>query len=187
MRHLDPRKPSLVRVWCPRKLYVSVYVSWLLLSFKGFYDMHTQAVSVSYRHAKRCVHYVHVYANSDRRIFLTRKRRHACMSYIRMKSVLLIWTSSLNDRSKLKGQDTDVKSGCGTSEGWSDLALFCDFRKATRFCRSGIFLGGQFQKIGEFTRGASLHFQKIAGSLKMNIFLKIFRILPYISKNNRQK
>ena len=89
-------------------------------SFKGFYDMHTQAVSVSYRHAKRCVHYVHVYANSDRRIFLTRKRRHACMSYIRMKSVLLIWTSSLNDRSKLKGQYTDVKSGCNTS-GWPSL------------------------------------------------------------------
>ena len=30
--------------------------------------------------------------------------------------------------------------------GWSDLALFCDFRKATRLCRSSIliFLGLKF-------------------------------------------
>ena len=34
-----------------------------------------------------------------------------------MKSVLLRWTPSLNDRSKLKGECTDVKSGCVTSEG----------------------------------------------------------------------
>ena len=34
-----------------------------------------------------------------------------------MKSVLLLWMPSLNDRSKLKGQYTDVKSGCGISVG----------------------------------------------------------------------
>ena len=34
-----------------------------------------------------------------------------------MKSVLLRWTPSLNDRSKLKGECTDVKSGCITSVG----------------------------------------------------------------------
>ena len=31
------------------------------------------------------------------------------MSYTMMKSVLLLWTPSLNDRSKLKGQCTDVE------------------------------------------------------------------------------
>ena len=34
-----------------------------------------------------------------------------------MISVLLRWAPSLNDRSKLKGQCTDVKSGCGPSVG----------------------------------------------------------------------
>ena len=36
-----------------------------------------------------------------------------------MKSVLLLWTPSLNNRSKLKGQYTDIKSGCGISVGSS--------------------------------------------------------------------
>ena len=34
-----------------------------------------------------------------------------------MKSVLLRRRSSLNNRNKLKGQYTDVKSGCGPSVG----------------------------------------------------------------------
>ena len=34
-----------------------------------------------------------------------------------VKSILLRWTSSLNDRSKWKGDCTDVKSGSGTSVG----------------------------------------------------------------------
>ena len=34
-----------------------------------------------------------------------------------MKSVLLRWAPSLNDRSKLKGQYTDVNSGSGISVG----------------------------------------------------------------------
>ena len=34
-----------------------------------------------------------------------------------MKYVLLRWAPSLNDRSKLKGQYTDVKSGSGISVG----------------------------------------------------------------------
>ena len=50
-----------------------------------------------------------MYANADWRIFRTWK--HACVSYRRMKSVLLRWASSLNDHSKLKGQYTDVKKG----------------------------------------------------------------------------
>ena len=41
----------------------------------------------------------------------------ACVSYSRMKSVLLRWTPSLNDCSKLKGQYTDVKSGSSISVG----------------------------------------------------------------------
>ena len=57
--------------------------------------------------------------------------------------------------------------------GWSDLTFFCNFRKATRFCWSGIFLGGQFQKSANFATCAShaqqsFHFQKTAGTLKMN-------------------
>ena len=34
-----------------------------------------------------------------------------------MKSVLLLWTPSLNEHSKLKGQFTAVKSGSGISVG----------------------------------------------------------------------
>ena len=34
-----------------------------------------------------------------------------------LKSVLLLWTPSLNSRSKLKGQCPDVKSGCVPSVG----------------------------------------------------------------------
>ena len=34
-----------------------------------------------------------------------------------LQSVLLRWTPSLNDRSKLKGQYTDVKSGSDISVG----------------------------------------------------------------------
>ena len=37
--------------------------------------------------------------------------------HIRMKYGLLWWTPSLNDRSKLKGQYSDVKSWCGISVG----------------------------------------------------------------------
>ena len=38
---------------------------------------------------------------------------------MRILKVLLRRMSSLNDRSKLKGQYTDVKSGCGLSVGHS--------------------------------------------------------------------
>ena len=41
----------------------------------------------------------------------------ACVSYTRMKSVLLRWMPSLNDPIKLKGQYTDVKSGSAISVG----------------------------------------------------------------------
>ena len=42
---------------------------------------------------------------------------NACVSEARMIFVLLRWAPSLNDRSKLKGKCTDVKSGCGPSVG----------------------------------------------------------------------
>ena len=42
---------------------------------------------------------------------------NACVSSMMMKFVLLGWMPSLNNRSKLKGECIDVKSGCGTSEG----------------------------------------------------------------------
>ena len=66
-----------------------------------------------------CNRYAHIliqarmHANSDL------ETSHACVSYMfmMMKSVLLLWTPSLNDHSKLKGQCTDVESGCNTSVG----------------------------------------------------------------------
>ena len=58
------------------------------LAFKGFYDTHAQLTSVSYIHPKRRVRFV----NTDWRIFCTWKQLHSCMSYTRMKSVLLRWT-----------------------------------------------------------------------------------------------
>ena len=63
--------------------------------------------------------------------------------------------------------------------GWSDLALFLDFRKPTHFCWSSIFLGTQFQKYRQFWPSArtthprpSFHFQKITATLKIIIFWK---------------
>ena len=76
------------------------------------------------------------------------------------------------------------KQLCGRVEWFS---TFLVFRKATHFCWSGIFLGGQFQQIGKFRcAGQSFYFQKFAGTLIMNIFL-ICRILPNTPKNAKQK
>ena len=41
----------------------------------------------------------------------------ACGYEMRVKSNLLLWTPSLNKRSKLKGQVKSLKSGCGPSGG----------------------------------------------------------------------
>ena len=56
--------------------------------------------------------------------------------------------------------------------GWSDLVLFSNFKT---YCRSGIFLGVQFQKIGNFfaARVAKMSFSKT--------FAETFL---YTSKNN---
>ena len=70
---LDQRKRSCVRVVNPWKLHVSVnenaqtIVSSLLPVFKGFYDTHMRHTSVSYRHAKRSVHFIYIYANTETR------------------------------------------------------------------------------------------------------------------------
>ena len=77
---------------------------------------------------------------------------------------------------------TLVGCGVGWVVGWSDIALFSNFWKATRFCSSGIFLGSQFQKIGNFRRARRKHgkvfvFKKSQGHI--NICIKVFRILPY--------
>ena len=53
--------------------------------------------------------------------------------------------------------------------------------------------GAQFQKFGKFgrARSKSFHFQKITGTLKLNVFFdkfaETFLILYCTSKNNRQK
>ena len=122
---LSLQKRSCVRVWDPQKLHVSVYenvrtiVSWLLLAFKGLYDTHTQPVSVSYIHAKRCVHYVHIRKHWLAYFSYTETviRNYACVSNTMMTSVLLRWTPSLNNCSKLKRECTDVTSGCRISVG----------------------------------------------------------------------
>ena len=62
-------------------------------------------VSVSHRHAKRCVCWVHI----RKQFFWTWNLSHACVSFMRTKSVLLRWTPSLNDLSKLRGECIAVK------------------------------------------------------------------------------
>ena len=113
------REGKELRMHHSRKLHVSVYenaqtiVRWLLPAFKGLYDTHTQLASISHRHAKCCVRYVyiHTYSNSDWHFLYTETViRNACVTYTMMKYVLLRWTPSLNDRGKLKGECTDVKS-----------------------------------------------------------------------------
>ena len=58
---------------------------------------------------------------------------------------------------------------CGRVEWFS---TFFDFRKATHFCRSCIFLRVQFQKICNFgsERGKVFIFQKITGTIQIIIF-----------------
>ena len=81
---LDQLKRSCVRVVNPWKLHVSVnenahtFVSSLLPVFKGFYDTHMRHTSVSYRHAKRSVHFIYIiqymrkHGNTDMHAWLTR-------------------------------------------------------------------------------------------------------------------
>ena len=81
-------------------------------------------------------------------------------------------------------------------EMWSRVerfSTFFDFWKPTDICWSGIFLGTQFQNIGNFGCARvshawqSFHFQNITGTLKITIFLQTCRHLLNTSKNNLQK
>ena len=78
-----------MRVWDPWKLNVSVYenagkiVSWMLLAFKGFYNTHTQPVSMSYRHEKRCMRHLHI-RKQWLAYFLYTETVIACVSETRM-------------------------------------------------------------------------------------------------------
>ena len=61
------------------------------------------------------------------------RTRNACVSETMMKSVLLRWAPSLNERNKLKGQCADLKSGCVTSLGPS-LNPQSVFKKFSCYC-----------------------------------------------------
>ena len=81
------------------RAYYDTHRSCMLPVFKGMYDTHTQLASVSYRHAKRCVHCVHIC-----------KYWLAYFSYTETVTRLRVlhkdeicWMSSLNDCSKIKG------------------------------------------------------------------------------------
>ena len=84
-----------------------------------------------------------------------------------------------------------------TLVGWSDLALFCDFWKATCFCWSGTFLGGQFQKMANFAacshvarashKQQSFHCQKIVGSLNIKFFENVQNSSLYIKEESPRR
>ena len=79
--------------------------------------------------------------------------------------------------------------GAHCSVGWSDLALFCDFlliRYEYIFMRS-IKKLANFAKRAPVARAAKFSFSKNRRDLKYEYFLKICRIFPKTSKNNRQE
>ena len=89
VHQLDQWKCSWVCVVDPRKQQVSVYkneqtiFSWLLPGLKGYYDMHTQPVYVSPRHAKRCMRYMYiVYTQTEIGTFFVHGNgnMHACLT-----------------------------------------------------------------------------------------------------------
>ena len=79
--------------------------------------------------------------------------------------------------------------------GWSDLALFSDFRKLACCCRSGIIVhfnesNSKFGLACACSEHAqqSFDFQKFTGTFKMNIISENLQIPSYsTSKNNRQE
>ena len=101
-------------------------------------------IRVSYIHVKRCVRQVH--SNSDWRIFRKRKQEYACVSYTMMIYVLLQWTPSLNDRSKLKGECTAVSSRCVPSEGPGLNPHSLSFKKFLWHCpfKGSVFFNSAF-------------------------------------------
>ena len=68
--------------------------------------------------------------------------------------------------------------------GWSDLALFCDFRKRALCCQSDIFLWVQFQKRGNLQFTTKKNYR---GLKNWYFCLKMCKYLNFTSKNNRKK
>ena len=64
------------------------------------------------------------------------------------------------------------------------FSTFCDFRRRTHFCRSGIFYEINSKNVANFAANYSITVLKITESLKLNIFLKICQYLPFTSKSN---
>ena len=85
---------------------------------------------------------------------------------------------------------------CPSTVGWSDLALVSIFENLhiSTFLLNRYIFRNSIPKNRQFRPHArpsharqSFHFQKITGTLKINIFLKTCRHLPNTSKNNLQK
>ena len=57
-----------------------------------------------------CAMYTYIFKQWLAFLYTETVIRNACVTYTMMKYVLLRWTPSLNDRGKLKGECTDVKS-----------------------------------------------------------------------------
>ena len=93
--HVSDKHALRVLVWDPRKHYFLLKDKFMLACLRK-------------RSKKMCENYICWL----QRLF---RNANACVSETRMISVLLRWAPSLNNRSKLKGQYTDVKSGCVTS------------------------------------------------------------------------
>ena len=83
---------------------------------------------------------------------------------------------------------TEIHATTGTCNRVEGFTTFCDFRKWTHCCRSGIFLWVQLQKNRHILPGAqqSFYFQKII--VKLNwIFFFIGKYLLFTYKNTRKK
>ena len=124
MHYLYPQKRLCMHVLGPWELHTCFREQKCTKHSSADCCRHSKVVMTRMRSSLQCHTYMqnavfatYIYVNTDWRIFRIQKWYHACVSYTRMKSVLLRWTPSLNDCSKLKGECTDVQSGCGTSVG----------------------------------------------------------------------
>ena len=85
----------------------------------------------SYKASRGFIHAYIKLSCSEKLCFLGSQTRmhNACVSETMMKSVSQRWAPSLNDPSRLKGQCTDVKSGCVLSVGPSLNPYSLSFKK----------------------------------------------------------
>ena len=93
-------------------------ISWLLPAFKGFTIRIRSSLRFRVIQTRKTLCALRVYTQAVISVLFVHRHgnTHACLTQ-GWNLFLLLWTSSLNDRSKLKGQCSDVKIGCGTSEG----------------------------------------------------------------------